>query len=155
MPVSVNKTHVMTGQMRQMGGCLARNAPCVDWRQFVTPNLLALWIQRVWLKHNLNSKGWNYHVHRGFPGKFEPSNLSRDNVSRRIGRTTWPTHWYETRRVCASRPADIPAEVLLLYYTISYYIRLYYIMLYYIIWYYIILYYTILYYTRLDYTILY
>ena len=35
---------------------------------------------------NINSKGWNSHVHRGFPGKFESSNLSRDNVSREIGR---------------------------------------------------------------------
>ena len=32
-------------------------------------------------------KGWNYHVHRIFPGKFEPSNLSRENFSREIGRT--------------------------------------------------------------------
>ena len=32
-------------------------------------------------------EGWNSHVHRGFPGKFEPSNLSRDNVSSEIGRT--------------------------------------------------------------------
>ena len=42
----------------------------------------------VLLKHNLNSKGWNSHVHRGFPGKFESSNVSRDNVSREIGRST-------------------------------------------------------------------
>ena len=32
--------------------------------------------QRVWLKHNLNSKGWNSRAQRGFPGKFESSNLS-------------------------------------------------------------------------------
>ena len=36
---------------------------------------------------NINCKGWNSHVHRGFPGKSESSNLSRDNVSREIGRT--------------------------------------------------------------------
>ena len=42
--------------------------------------------QRVWLKHNLNSKGWNSKDQRAFPGKFESSNLSRDNVSREIGR---------------------------------------------------------------------
>ena len=31
-------------------------------------------------------KGWNSHVHGEFPGKFESSNLSRDNLSREIGR---------------------------------------------------------------------
>ena len=31
--------------------------------------------------HNLTLRGWNSHVHRGFPGKFESSNVSRDNVS--------------------------------------------------------------------------
>ena len=31
-------------------------------------------------------KGWNFHVHRGFPGIIESSNVSRDNVSREIGR---------------------------------------------------------------------
>ena len=34
----------------------------------------------------LKSKGWNLHVHRGFPGKFESSNVSRDNASWVIGR---------------------------------------------------------------------
>ena len=41
---------------------------------------------RVRLEHNLNSKGWNSQAHRGFPGKFESSNVSRDNVSTEIGR---------------------------------------------------------------------
>ena len=31
-------------------------------------------------------KGWNSHTHREFPGKFEASNLSRDNLSREMGR---------------------------------------------------------------------
>ena len=31
-------------------------------------------------------KGWNSQAHRGFPGKLESSNVSRDNVSREIGR---------------------------------------------------------------------
>ena len=43
--------------------------------------------QRVGLEHNLNLKGWNFKAHREFPGKFESSNVSRDNVSREIGRT--------------------------------------------------------------------
>ena len=29
-----------------------------------------------------NSRGWNSHVHRGFPGNLESTNLSRDNLSR-------------------------------------------------------------------------
>ena len=36
---------------------------------------------RVWLKQNLDSTGWNYCVHREFPGMFESSNLSRDKLS--------------------------------------------------------------------------
>ena len=32
-------------------------------------------------------RGWNSQAHRKFPGKFESNNLSRDNVSREIGRT--------------------------------------------------------------------
>ena len=32
-------------------------------------------------------KGWNFQAHREFPGKLEPSNLSRDNVSTEIGRS--------------------------------------------------------------------
>ena len=44
-------------------------------------------LRRVGLKHNLDLKGWNSQVHREVPGKFESSNVSRDNVSRGIGRT--------------------------------------------------------------------
>ena len=42
--------------------------------------------QRVWLKHNLKFKGWNSQAHGEFPGKFESSHVSKDNVSREIGR---------------------------------------------------------------------
>ena len=44
--------------------------------------------QRVLPQHNLKLKGWNSHVHRKFTGKFESSNVSRDHVSREIGRMT-------------------------------------------------------------------
>ena len=44
-------------------------------------------IQRVRLRQNLSVKGWNSHVHRALPGKFESTNLSRDHVSMEIGRT--------------------------------------------------------------------
>ena len=33
-------------------------------------------------------KGWNSQVHKEFPKKFESSNLSRDNPSREIGRSS-------------------------------------------------------------------
>ena len=39
----------------------------------------------VVLEHNLNVEGWNSLAHRGFPEKFESSNVSRENVSREIG----------------------------------------------------------------------
>ena len=48
-------------------------------------SLLTMWISEGW---TLNLKGWNFQVHRGFPGKCESSNVSRDNVSREIGRKT-------------------------------------------------------------------
>ena len=32
-------------------------------------------------------KGWNSQAHRESPGKFESRNLSRDNLSREIGRS--------------------------------------------------------------------
>ena len=35
----------------------------------------------------LSLRGWNSHVHRKFPGYFESTNLSRDNLSREIGRS--------------------------------------------------------------------
>ena len=36
------------------------------------------------LEHNVDFKGWNSQAQRGFPGKFDSSNVSRDNVSREI-----------------------------------------------------------------------
>ena len=55
--------------------------------------------RRVWLGHNLNLKGWNSHVHRDFPGKFEWSNVSRDDVSRGIGGML-PTKTYARMSAC-------------------------------------------------------
>ena len=42
--------------------------------------------QRVSLKQNINYKGWLFQAHGEFAGKFESSNLSRDNITREIGR---------------------------------------------------------------------
>ena len=44
-------------------------------------------LQRVSLRQNLDFEWWNSHVHREFLGKFESTHLSRDNLSRQIGRT--------------------------------------------------------------------
>ena len=37
------------------------------------------------IKHDLDYEGWSSQAHRGFPGRFDSSNVSRRNVSRRIG----------------------------------------------------------------------
>ena len=59
--------------------------------------------QRVWLKQNLDFKGWNSHVHGEPPRSFESRNLSRDNLSREIGRTCMPSFmlWCQTSRQAA------------------------------------------------------
>ena len=44
-------------------------------------------LRRVWLKRSLNFKGLNSHARREVPGIVESTNLSRDNLSREIGRT--------------------------------------------------------------------
>ena len=41
--------------------------------------------QRVRLKNRLNFEGWNSQARREFPGKFESSDLSRDNATREMG----------------------------------------------------------------------
>ena len=53
---------------------------------------LRFWISEVLLKRSLHLEGWNSQAHREFPGKFESTSLSRDNLSREIGRTVrpWP-----------------------------------------------------------------
>ena len=43
--------------------------------------------QRVLIKLNLDFKGWSSQAHREFPGNVESTNVSRDDVSREIGRT--------------------------------------------------------------------
>ena len=50
-------------------------------------SVLRFWTSEGLTQHNLKIKGWNSHVHRGFPRKFESTHLSRDNLSREIGRS--------------------------------------------------------------------
>ena len=52
-------------------------------------SVLRFWISEGLTQALFYSKGWNSQVHRGFPAKFESSNLSRDNLSREIGPTGW------------------------------------------------------------------
>ena len=87
-----------------------------------------------YIKHNLNIKRRNAHVHREFPRRFESTNLSRDNLSRAIERmtgqrrktggcparnipwydwgrfgTTWPKYLYDLTmfsHLSAQRPED-------------------------------------------------
>ena len=56
-------------------------------------------------------KGWNSHVHRGLPGRFESSNVSRDNVSREIRRRgaaslDWELLWLGRAGPRARRPEE-------------------------------------------------
>ena len=53
--------------------------------------------------HNLNVKGRNSQAPWGFPGKFESSNLIRDNVSREIGRTHQEDHGFGQVRYARGR----------------------------------------------------
>ena len=145
-------------------------------------SLLKMWILRVWLKDNLNWKGWNCHVHRVFSGMLESSNVSRDNVSREIGRmnvgcrnerlrlrspiSDWNV-WHSMpdfihdnsptagKAFKSERYLDLDVSILRHWCQCICYNILYYTILYYTILYYTILYYTILYYTILYYTILY
>ena len=53
-------------------------------KMWVRPiSVLRFWISER-LKHNLTFKGWNSHVHREFPGNYESTDLSRDNLSRKM-----------------------------------------------------------------------
>ena len=48
-----------------------------------------IYIQATWpvsRPDTANIKGWNSHVHRKFPGKLESSDLSRETLSREMGR---------------------------------------------------------------------
>ena len=84
--------------------------------------------QRVSLEHDIDSKGWNSYVHRGFPRKSESSNLSRcrDNLSRETGhmlsRARGRASWKARRRRASgttpisssARPAAAPPSATIL-----------------------------------------
>ena len=53
------------------------------------------WLQRARLKQNLNIKGWNSHVHRESPEKFESSDLSRETLSRETSNLQYNTSYQE------------------------------------------------------------
>ena len=41
----------------------------------------------IYMYMYIHDKGWNSQIHRGFPGSFDSTHLSRDNLSREIGRS--------------------------------------------------------------------
>ena len=75
-------------------------------------SLLTLWISQGLTQARLDFKGWNSQAHRGFPGKFESSNVSRLNVSRRIGRKGVPRKdAYKTRETWALQTIHVTVKV--------------------------------------------
>ena len=62
------------------------------------------------LKRHFNFKGWNSHVHRESPGKFESTHLSRDNLSREIGCSRAEQSRAEQSRAEQSRAEQSRAE---------------------------------------------
>ena len=46
--------------------------------------------------------GWDVHAHRGFPKVVESTTLSRDNISREIGRTSQSVHSQESAPQCGT-----------------------------------------------------
>ena len=69
-------------------------APTKARRQRRTPNLRTKIIDFRGFDSSIvliwRFQGWNSQAHSGFPGKFESSNLSRDNLSTEIGRSPGP-----------------------------------------------------------------
>ena len=66
---------------------MAGAACMVGFRGFDSSIILSL---KGWNSHvhrGFPGKGWNSHVHRGFPGKFESSNVSRDIHAYLTGRS--------------------------------------------------------------------
>ena len=60
-----------------------------------------------------DSSQWHFHVHMESPGNFGSANLSRDNLSREVGRE--PATRYEASELCvAPLPPCDSAELLLL-----------------------------------------
>ena len=72
--VFIQKWEVLLGirLLRKFGQAPYEDSGC--WRAFDSSILF------------VSIEGWNSQAHREFPGKFEPSNLRRDNLSREIGR---------------------------------------------------------------------
>ena len=69
--------------------------------------ILRLWISEGLTQANLDLKGWNSHVRREFPTKFESAILRLENLSREIGRMS-PFQVHEIATI-------------LYYYSIAYY----------------------------------
>ena len=68
-------------------------------------------VRRFWisegLTQNLGFMGWNSQAHRELPGNVESSNLSRDNLSREIGRSLLIFSIPPTEAVTVARPQAV------------------------------------------------
>ena len=117
------------GLARRSAGPAGRLPGAAGSSEEVRPvSVLRFWIfQRVRLEQNLNFEGWSSHVHGEFPGKFESTNLSRDNLSREIGRASGRAARAGAADDLRLRHPGNGRE--LLYYTILYYTILYYTIL--------------------------
>ena len=79
------KQHTYTYDISKVMSC----GPCYGLCYCVdTPNLPTNTVDFTGFDSSTNLKftGWNSQAHRGFTGQFESSNVSRNNISREIGR---------------------------------------------------------------------
>ena len=69
----------------------------------------------VRLEHNFNFEGWNSQARRGFTGKFDSSDVRRDNVNREIGRrqVALPDPLHVRVQACGHvrNAADLPTSI--------------------------------------------
>ena len=73
-----------TGELADTADCYF-NVEMAMWPTCVraaNPRTKTLHFRGFWHKEKLNLHGWASQAHRGFPGKFDLTNLSRDNLSR-------------------------------------------------------------------------
>ena len=74
-------------------------------------SLLRFWVSWVWLNQNLNSTGWNSHIQWEWSGNLESTNLSRDNLSREIGRKNLEL-WGEVFQHAGGSPGNLTRRIL-------------------------------------------
>ena len=79
LPVSLSACRQSLSDWTKVGASIVSVRPISVIRFWISEGLTQA--------ESLNLKGWNSHAHRELPGNPESTNLSRDNLSREIGRT--------------------------------------------------------------------